>query len=80
MFFAASDAARSRSITAKVEMSDVSFSRIVQILPRPGSATRTNYGRVTKAKTWRLAKPRERAASICPCGTAESDASQTSLE
>ena len=80
MLFAASEAARSRSITARVEISDVSFSSTVQMLAKPGSATRNSCGSLTRKKMWRRCRPSDAAASAWPRGTAPSAAIQTSLE
>ena len=66
-------------MTASVEIREVSFTRIVQMLPRPGSATRPSCGSTTSPNTSRRFSPRERAASAWPGGTAAKDATQTSL-
>ena len=75
----ASDAARNRSSTASVEIREVSLTRMVQMLPRPGSATRPSCGSHHEAEHQPPVQPRERAASAWPGGTDASDATQTSL-
>ena len=62
------------------DTSEVSFKSTSQLLPRPGRASRSICGALTRRNTTPGLMPKLRAASICPRSTPRNAASSTSLE